>query len=52
MILYVLFALFIGTLEILARREEKNNKNFYKKNVKKENIMKDLYDNKKSKKKP
>jgi hypothetical protein len=34
MILYVLFALFIGTLEILARREEKNNKNFYKKRKK------------------
>jgi hypothetical protein len=34
MILYVLFALLIGTLEILARREEKNNKNYYKKSKK------------------
>jgi len=34
MILYVLFALFIATLEILARREEKNNKNYYKKRKK------------------
>ena len=31
MIFYVLFALFILTLEILARREEKKNKNYYKK---------------------
>jgi preprotein translocase subunit SecG len=31
MILYVLFAIFIITLEYLARKEEKNNKNYYKK---------------------
>lgn len=34
MILYILFAIFIITLEYLARKEEKNNKNYYKKRKK------------------
>jgi len=34
MILYILFAIFIITLEYLARKEENNNKNYYKKRKK------------------
>jgi len=34
MIIYVLFSLFIITLEYLAYKEEKKNKNYYKKRKK------------------